>query len=108
MSEEKLVQLQQVYPDAKVTADGGQVFVYIPLVKIPTGGDMRDYAVLLSPTTHSGYDTRFFLDQQVPDRGANWRTFVILGRTWWACSIRGVQQNQPYLQMLLAFLDHFK
>jgi len=89
-------------------SDGGCDFIYVPVLKIQVGAAEQQLAVLLCPQAHTGYETRLFLEKQVPGKGANWRSYPVLGKTWWACSIRGISADQPYTSMLLAFLDHFK
>jgi hypothetical protein len=108
MANATLAELQHLHPELEVKAEGGVQLIYLPCLKIRIGSETQVYAALLCPQSHTGYDTRLFLDRPVPGRGANWRSYPLLGRTWWACSIRGIASDQPLISMLLAFLDHFK
>ena len=108
MREEAFTRLRALYQDAKVLSEGGCELVHLSAIKITVGSELQSFAALLCPQSHSGYATRLFLDRPVPGKGANWRSFPLLGKTWWACSIRDITANQPLLSMLLAFLDHFK
>ena len=108
MPNEKLEELQRTYPTASLLTEGGYELISLPKLKIVTGGVETVYEALLCPRQHSGYDTRLFLDKQVNGRGQNWKTFVILGKTWWACSLQGIKADQSYLNILLAHLGHLQ
>lgn len=108
MPAEKLEELQRSYPNATLLTEAGYELISIPKIKIVTGGVEDIYDVLLCPRQHSGYDTRLFLDRQINGRGQNWKTFPILGKTWWACSVQGIKADQSYLTILLAHLRHLQ
>jgi len=108
MPAEKLQELQRSYPAATLLTEGGYELISLPKLKIVTAGTEAVYDALLCPRQHSGYDTRLFLDRQVNGRGQNWKTFPILGKTWWACSLQGIKADQPYLAILLAHLRHLQ
>lgn len=103
-----LDELLRHFPDAKLVQEGGFDFVYIPGLRLSTGEVVSTHDVLLCPQAHSGYPTRFFVDQQIPGKGQNWKSFSILGKQWWSCSINGIPADQACLQILLAFLGHFQ
>ncbi len=108
MPAEKLEELKRTYPTAALLSDGGYELISLPKLTIVTGGASAAYDALLCPRTHSGYDTRLFLDRVVNGRGQNWKSFVILGKTWWACSLQSIKADQPYLTILLAHLRHLQ
>lgn len=108
MPTEKLKELQQTYSSASMHTEGGYELISLPKLKIITGGVEAVYEALLCPRQHSGYDTRLFLDRQVNGRGQNWKTFPLLGKTWWACSLQGIKADQSYLSILLAHLRHLQ
>lgn len=106
MPAEKLEELKRTYPTAALLSDGGYDLISLPKLTINTGGVDAVYDALLCPRAHSGYMTRLFLDRVVNGRGQNWKSFPILGKTWWACSLQGIAAEQPYLTILLAHLRH--
>jgi hypothetical protein len=63
---------------------------------------------LLCIQQHGGYTTRLFLSQIVPDKGANWSTHQIFGRTWHTWSWNNVPANIRPAQILRCHLDAFK
>ena len=84
MREEAFTRLRALYQDAKVLSEGGCELVHLSAIKITVGSELQSFAALLCPQSHSGYATRLFLDRPVPGKGANWRSFPLLGKTWWA------------------------
>jgi hypothetical protein len=108
MPAEKLLELQQSYPSATLLTEGGYELISLPKLKIITADVPAEYEGLLCPRQHSGYETRLFLDRQVNGRGQNWKTFPLLGKTWWACSLQGIKADQPYLNILLSHLRHLR
>ena len=93
----------------------GKPFGYTDAVDLPaqpvdTGERRRVLDALLCPGPHSGYATRLFLAEPIPERdriqgqAANWTVHSILGRAWHSWSWQNVQASLPLHQMLLAHL----
>ena len=102
--EGEIDQLQQICPGAKLMAEGGLSFAFLPQLKFPSRGATVQMDALLAPQGHSGYQTRLFLDQQLPGVGLAWYAQQILGRTWHAISWQGVAPAQPWTRILAQHL----
>jgi hypothetical protein len=106
--------LKAVCPGATLHTEAGVRYVYLPTLKVQVGNDTRQLDALLCVCAHSGYPTRLFLEQQLPERQmigahpANWTQHVILGRSWYSWSWTGVSADLPAVQMLLAHLKALK
>ena len=81
--------------------------ILLPRLKVRVNGEIRVLDGLLCPSELHGYTTRLFLSEPIPGKGQNWKTYVILGRTWHAPSWQNVESSLPLPQMLLAHLDAF-
>ena len=86
--ESEIEQLRDICPGAQAMTEGGLAFAFLPKLKFISRGATVELDALLAPQGHSGYETRLFLEQQLPV-GAAWYTQQILGRTWHAISWRG-------------------
>lgn len=60
---------------------------------------------LMCPAARDGYATRLFLEDQISNRGQNWKTHTIRGRSWWAFSWNDVPANLPWLEI---FANHLR
>ncbi len=79
--------------------EGGLAFAFLPKLRFVSRATNVELDALLAPKGHSGYETRLFLEQQLPV-GVAWYPQQILGRTWHAISWRGVSPNQPWTRIL--------
>ena len=102
--DEQIRQLQQICPGAKLMTEGGLAFAFLPQLKFSSRGAAVQMDALLAPRGHSGYETRLFLDQQLPSIGVAWYQQQILGRTWNAISWRGVPPDQAWPRILAQHL----
>lgn len=108
--EDLLASARRINPGAQLVKEGGHRFVYLPAQPVDTGERRRVLDALLCPGPHSGYATRLFLAEPVPERdriqgqAANWTVHSILGRAWHSWSWQNVQASLPLHQMLLAHL----
>jgi hypothetical protein len=104
LTPEHLVELNAICPGAKEMPEGGLFYVFLPALKISTAGQILELDALLCPQLRDGYATRLFLSQAVPDRGNNWTTHQILGRTWCTWSWNNVSASQRPAQILAGHL----
>lgn len=102
--DDQLRVLRELNPEARVLADGGVSYVFLPKQPIQVGDQWRPMDALLCPSQHGGYETRLFLEHPIPERAANWTQHAILGRSWHTFSWNGVSPAQPLIQILLAHL----
>lgn len=105
MTSDHVAEVQALCPAAKVMAEGGVDYLFLPSLALP-GGDVVD--ALLCPAAHAGYTTRLFLSKQIAGRGQNWNSFTILGRTWWTPSFNNVLATLRPIQMLDAHLQLYR
>ncbi len=84
--------------------EGGIGYIFLPQIKILVAGTYRVLDALLCPGLHNGYTTRLFLSAPVPERGANWTQWQLLGRTWHTWSWQNVPANLPLMQIVLEHL----
>lgn len=111
VSDERLTTLKNIYPGAKVFDDGGNSYVFLPLLTLKVGDVRHEIDGLLCPSVHGGYETRLFLAEPIAERQiirgqpANWTEHSILGRTWHSWSWQGVSSTLPLPQMLLAHMS---
>lgn len=109
MSAAQLSVLQAVVPSAEAFQEGGRLLAFLPGLKVETLGGTVVCDALLHPHEHSGYQTRLFLDRQIPGGSANnWTAHSLGGRTWWACSWQGVEAALPWVQILMNHLRAFR
>ena len=107
LPQEVLAELQAVCPRASLKAEGGQEFIDLPDLKIRSGGAILVRDGLLSLQQHSGYTSRLFVAQPIPNRGANWTTHNVMGRTWHTPSWNHVPTGRP-VEMLLQHLKVYQ
>jgi hypothetical protein len=100
----EIEQLEQICPGAQLMREGGLAFAFLPKLKFVSRGTRVALDALLAPQGHSGYDTRLFFEEQLPN-GLPWYAQQILGRTWHAISWRSVSPHQPWTVILAAQLD---
>lgn len=109
MSGAQLGALQAFVPDAEPFQEGGLLLAFLPSLKVETQGGIVVCDALLYPHAHNGYQTRLFLDRQIPGGSANnWTSHSLGGRTWWACSWQGVEAALPWAQILINHLRAFR
>lgn len=98
--------IQAMHPSASLHTEGGKPVVILPNFKFRTGAKTVQMALLLHPSTHSGYVTRLFFEQKLEGVGKsqNWSEHTVLGRKWWAPSWKDVIAEQPWTSMLGAHL----
>lgn len=101
---EQLVALRQIYPEARVMAEGGAEYVFIPGIKVTVGDQVRELDGLLHPSQSGGYSTRLYLSAAVPERQQNWQASTLLGRTWHTWSWNNVPATIPLARMLCEHL----
>jgi hypothetical protein len=93
---EHLQELRELCGDVRELTEGGRVYVYLPLLRLPRGCAPAEVEALLCLQEHSGYATRLFLSQPVAGRGANWSVHHILDRPWHSWSWNNVNaQMRP-------------
>ena len=92
--------LRNLYPEAQILEQGGQKVAFIPNLSLVRSGERLHLQALLWPYARDGYETRLFLEQKIPGKARNWNAFNIFGRSWWACSWRGVKASLPWPEML--------
>lgn len=104
---DQLAELQLMCPGAAFKTEAGQTFVHLPDLNIPVGAGNVTRDALLTLSGHSGYASRLFLSAPVPERGANWTSHTVLGRTWHTPSWRDVHPTHP-IEMLLQHLKAYR
>lgn len=97
--ESEIEQLRDICPGAVAMTEGGLAFAFLPKLKFVSQGVGVELDALLAPQGHSGYETRLFLEQQLPI-GAAWYAQQILGRNWYAISWRGIPPGQKWTRIL--------
>lgn len=105
-SEEDLAELKAlVGSGVRVLEESGNVYVYIPGLKMPPGCTPDRTDALLCPHSHSSYTSRLFLKERVQTpKSVNWNGEVfVLGHRWYAISYNNVQ-NMPLLDMVMNHL----
>ena len=106
-TEAEVVGLWAICPDAEAMAEGGQVFAFLPRLRFRAKGEVQIMDALISPTAHSGYDTRLFFENIVPGYAGAWTGHQILSRPWQAISWRGVTPDQAWTRILSEHLAAF-
>lgn len=106
----QLASVRAINPDAQLLTEGGHRYLYLPHQPVHVGESRREIDALLCPGPHTGYATRLFLAEPIPEREriggqpANWTVHSLLGRTWHTWSWQNVSASLPLPQMLLAHL----
>lgn len=98
--------IQAMHPSATLHTENKMSVVLLPDFKFRAGTKTVQMALLLHPSTHSGYVTRLFFEQKLEGAGQsnNWTIHTVLSRTWWAPSWQNVVPEQPWTSMLGAHL----
>lgn len=104
IGDDQLRALREINPEARVLAESGLTYVFLPKLPILACDQRHELDALLCPSKHGGYDTRLYLEQPLSVRTSTWTAHSILGRTWHTFSWNGVSPDQPLLQILLAHL----
>jgi hypothetical protein len=104
---EELGELKQLCPAAAYVSEAGHQFVDLPALKIAVSNDKVVRDGLLTLQAHGGYASRLFLSAPIPDKGVNWTTHTVLGRTWHSPSWRDVAPGRP-LEMLQQHLKVYR
>ena len=104
LTDRDLVGLRKISPEASLFDEAKKQYVHLPTLKVLSNGVTMDLEGLLCPGEHSGYSTRLFLSQKVPDKGQNWTDHTILGKTWRTWSWKDVPSSLPLTEILLGHL----
>jgi hypothetical protein len=104
--EAEFAAIQALHPNASLHSEGGNPLVLLPNFKFRARDKTVQMALLLHPSTHSGYVTRLFFEQKLEGAGQsqNWTEHTVLSRKWWAPSWKDVVAEQPWISMLGAHL----
>ena len=92
--------VKEAWPDAEFWEEGGLPYIFFPVLKFVSGDKMLVMKALLCPAHGGSYPTRLFLENQVPNRGENWKNSRIRGHSWWVCSWKDVPASLPWLAIL--------
>lgn len=84
--------------------EGSTRYIFLPQLKFIAAGSQRVVDGLLCAGPHNGYTSRLFLSAPIPERGANWSQWQILGRTWHTWSWQNVPAELPLIQLILEHL----
>ena len=105
-AEAQFAALQAMHPGATLHQENGVPVVLLPDFKFRVGANTEQMALLLHPSSHSGYVTRLFFERKLEGAGQsrNWTVHTVLGRTWWSPSWNNVVADQPWTSMLCAHL----
>jgi hypothetical protein len=104
IDQKQLAEVAALVPGARVMSDAGIDYIFLPGLKVTIGKDERVLDALLCPVQHSGYTTRLFLAESIPQRGQNWTTHNILSRLWHTWSWNNVPATLSPMQILSAHL----
>jgi hypothetical protein len=99
-----LSEFQLVSPEPREMGEGGQVYIYLPALKLPSGCSPAQTDALLCLSQHSGYPTRLFLAHRVNGRGQNWNTYRILDREWHSWSWNHIRGDRRPMEILAEHL----
>ena len=104
IEDSQITGLRTICAQPEQVSEGGATYVFLPSIKVMVAGMTRILDALLCPGPHNGYTSRVFLSAPVPERGANWSQWQILGRTWHTWSWQNVPANLPWIQIVLEHL----
>jgi hypothetical protein len=102
-----LAELRGICPAASYLAEGGCSFVSLPCLQIGVDDRVLTRDALLSLGAHTGYTSRLYLSDPIPDRGANWTIHTVLGRSWHTPSWNQVAPGRP-IEMLQQHLRMYR
>jgi len=101
--------LKVLFPGAELLQEGGLFGAFIPKLAIETPCGVVTADVLLYPNSHSGYQSRLFVERQLDgSKAQNWTSHSVVGRAWWACSWQGIDPHLPWLDILANHLRAFR
>ena len=103
----EVTRLRVLCPGAELMQDGNLPVVFLPGLKVRSGGLLHEVDALLSPRGHHSYETRLFFSTRLPP-SLNWQTYTLLARTWYAVSWRGIAAGQPWLDILASHMEVVK
>ena len=103
--EDALRELRRMCPGANEVSESGYRLIHLPKLRLPQGNQPAEVEALLCLSTHSGYTSRLFLSQAVPNKGANWTAHRLLDKTWYTWSWQNVSPDQRPAQVLA---DHLR
>jgi hypothetical protein len=104
---EHLAEIRSLCASATPMAEGGTEFISLAALNILVANQVVTCDALLSLGPHTGYSSRLYLSAPIPQRGQNWTTHVVLGRSWNTPSWNGVQTGRP-AEMLLQHLETYR
>lgn len=98
----ELIKLRSLCPAAELWDEGGQPLVFLPGLKVESGGAFHVVDGLLCPRARDGYPTRMFFSRSFAGNGMgqNWNVFNIKSRPWHACSWKDVPAALPWLEIV--------
>lgn len=106
-AETEFAALRKLSPGAELWQEGGQPLVFLPRLKVLSGGTTLEVDALLCPRGRDSYLTRLFFSQQLPV-ARNWTAYTIMARSWHAISWQGVPGDAPWLEILAMHLEAVK
>ncbi len=98
-SDEQIKELAaQLDTEVRQFEEAGDVFLYIPGLKMPPGCTPEKSDALLCPQQHSGYSSRLFFKERIQSpKAVNWNGQVFaLGYQWYAFSYNNVPVMRPF------------
>ena len=99
-----LAEIRTACSGAAEMSEGGTKFVHLPALKIPVGSKFEERDALLSLGPHTGYTSRLYVSAPISERGQNWTTHTVLGRSWHTPSFNNIQPGRA-MEMLA---DHLR
>lgn len=104
---QQLTRLRALCPGAELWEGAGTPMVFLPGLRVESRGAVHQVDALLSPTGADGYETRLYFSKQLP-ANRNWQSCVVMARSWFAASWRGIRADQPWLDILGSHLEVVK
>ena len=101
----QMANMRSLCKDAELWEEGEKPLVFLPGLKVHSGGEIHAVDGLLCPRERDGYETRLFLSQAFQGKVGTWTAFNIKGRTWYSCSWQGVPATLPWLEILANHLS---
>lgn len=108
-NEDEIAELKLINPNLSTAQEGGNQFILISGLSLPSGCQPQLVDALLCPTMREGYNSRLYLSAQItgcPFR--NWNGQLrLLGRNWFAISWQ-VPGGLRLAETLLVHLNAFR
>ena len=101
ISPEEIEELSNTYGNVRVIPEAGFEFVHLETLRFRSGEEDIEIEALMCPQMRDGYSTRLFLPRPFANKGQNWTTHQILGRTWHSWSWQNIPAEQRLAQILL-------